>query len=191
VNVIVMTIARSGSSMVASIFAAHGFNTSRGEFAEMRDGSQYWTFESREIKEYIKHNRTKMPGDETGFHTFRNPDQFKRIVDSLPEPWVIKTGVEKWRLFESMPAVIVKVRRSAEHIARSLAAKKNEDYSKVYPLVIGKQKMFDQVPGHSVYTEEIIAGNYSSLVPVFADLGVEFSADKTREIVDPDEWHYK
>jgi hypothetical protein len=190
-NIIVMTIARSGSSMVTSILAAHGFNTSRGHYVELQDGSQYWTFESDEFKDYYRHNRPIKPGDLTNFHTFTNTKEFKRLVDSLQEPWVIKTGVEKYHLFDDMPAVVVKVRRSPEHIARSMAAKKGEEYDHVYPLIIGKQKLFDEVPGHSVYTEDIIAGDLSSLEPVFLELGVEFNLDKARECVDPDKWHYQ
>lgn len=186
-----MTIARSGSSMVAGIFAAHGFNTSRGEYAKMRDGAKYWTFESRKIKDFIRHNRTEKPGDLRNFHTFRNHDEFNRIVDGLPEPWVIKTGVEKWPLFRDIPAAVVKIRRSTEHIAQSIAAKRGDDYSEVYPLIIEKQKLFDRVPGHNVYTEEIIVGDFSSLDPVFLELGVEFDPDKARNCVDPDKWHYK
>lgn len=186
-----MTIARSGSSMVTSIFAAHGFHTSRGEHAKLIDGAEYWTFEDLEIKKYYQHNRIQKDGDLTNFHTFVNPDKLKRIISELPEPWIIKTGVEKWPLFEDIPCVVVKVHRRAKHIARSMAAKKAEEYGWVYPLIIGKQKLFNQIPGHSVYTEDIIAGDFSSLEPVFNELGMGLNLGKVQDCVDPAMWHYK
>jgi hypothetical protein len=186
-----MTIARSGSSMVTSILAAHGFNTSRGAHAKLQDGAKYWTFESREFKDYYRHNRTEKPGDLTNFHTFMNHNGFKQLVSDLQEPWVIKTGVEKWHLFDGIPAVVIKVRRRPENIARSMAAKKGEEYSYVYPLILGKQKLFNEFQGHSVYTEDIIAGDFSSLEPVFTELGMVFNLSNAQKCVNPSMWHYK
>jgi hypothetical protein len=186
-----MTIARSGSSMVTSIFAAHGFNTSRGHCAELVDGAKYWTFEDAELRDYYRHNRIKKPGDLTNFHTFVNHEKLKRVISGLPEPWIIKTGVEKWPLFKHLLCVVVKVRRSPKHIARSMATKKGEKFDYVYPLIIGKQKLFNEFPGHSVYSEDIIAGDFSSLEPVFNELGMALNLSKAHDCVDPDMWHYK
>ena len=190
-NILVMTIARSGSSMVTSIFAAHGFNTSRGHRGRLIDGSKYWTFEDVKLKDYYRDNRIVKPGDLTSFHTFVNREKLKRVISGLPEPWIIKTGVEKWPLFKNLPCVVVKVRRRPKHIARSMAAKKGEKFDYVYPLIVGKQELFNEVPGHSVYSEDIIAGDFSSLEPVFSELGMVFNLSKAQECVDPTMWHYK
>jgi len=186
-----MTIARSGSSMVTNIFAEHGFNTSRGQHAKLIDGAEYWTFEDLAIKDYYRHNRIKKDGDLTSFHTFINQDKLKKIINDLPEPWIIKTGVEKWPLFKSIPCVVVKIHRSAKHIARSMAAKKAEEYDWVYPLIVEKQKMLNQIQGHSVYTEDIIAGDFSSLDAVFNELGIGLNLGKVQKCVDPSMWHYQ
>ena len=72
-----------------------------------------------------------------------------------------------------------------------MAAKKAEEYGWVYPLIIGKQKLFNQIPGHGVYTEDIIAGDFSSLEPVFNELGMGLNLGKVQDCVNPDMWHYQ
>jgi hypothetical protein len=186
-----MTIARSGSSMVTSIFAAHGFHTSRGHYAKLVDGAKYWTFEDSKLRDYYRGNRIVKPGDLINFHTFVNHEKLKRVISGLPEPWIIKTGVEKWPLFKDLPCVVVKVRRSAKHIARSMATKKGEAFDYVYPLIVGKQELFNEFSGHSVYSEDIIAGDFSSLGPVFDELGMALNLSKAQDCVNPDMWHYK
>lgn len=176
--------------MVTSIFAAHGYNTSRGVRDGLADGSRYWTYEWPEVKRYFKRCRVKGENENGKFFTYANPDEFHGLVKSLPKPWVIKCGVNMWPLFAKMPVTVVKVRRNSESIARSMAAKKRQGYEETLAGVKEKEELFNLIPGFEVSADELIAGDFSSLIPAFRDCGVRFDPALAATCIDPNQWHY-
>ena len=191
-NLIVVNMARTGSSMVMGIFAAHGLNAPEGLIQDLSDGAKYWSYEQKKFKDWYRQNRIKdRTRDELGqFFSFANRGEFHAMVAELEKPWAFKIGVNYWRLVCDIPAVVVKVHRNPEAHARSMARKRNQDYQKTLEDIRIKGRLFDSIPGHWVYSDQLIRGDYSSLVPVFDELNIEMDPQTVRSGINTKEWHY-
>jgi hypothetical protein len=170
---------RSGSSMVAGIFAAHGFWN-----GESYDGVGYETYENVQVKDVIRENKHRLTRGE-----FVEP--FDIEFEPEREPWFWKGPVEFYPCFQHLDPVVILVRRDIEATARSVLAR--HPYGEIEyarKLAIQRHNLMNQVDGINVYSDELIAGDYSSIKHAIYACGVDFSRELADQVIQPKLWHH-
>ena len=172
---------RSGSTLTARIFLRH----LRGEIGQANG-------EHKGIENWIRQRYTK---------DHQNPcplpylPGFREYLDSLKlDLW--KGDVMYFPLFENEKAVFIK--RDVDSVVKSLMAKNNraakQDPEKVKNLIQTRYNYMDQIQsvygGATVYTDELIEGDYSSLEMAFEYCGLPFNPEIARSEIDPKRWHF-
>ena len=178
-NAVILMQSRSGSSMVAGIFAAHGF-----WYGESYDKAGYPTFENVDVKDAIKANKDKITRGE-----FCQP--FDPCFYPEYEPWFWKGPVEVYPCFENFGAQTILVRRNARANVDALMARHpggDRDYAR--SLYVKRHNLMDEVGGIDVYSDEIIAGDYTSIKLALNACDVEFNPELAKSVIRPDMWHH-
>jgi hypothetical protein len=184
--ILILMTAQSGSSLVAKIFAAHGFDT--GPEKVFCHG--YETFENAAVNQWILDNKHLM-GCETGEMCKYVPG----VEDCVPPNGVVKTALEYGGVFEKLNPKVIAVKRHPMSIARSWADRRGNPAD--YKLHIGgamvRMKGLDRIVekcnGAAIDTDQIMSGDFSGVRAAFEHHGLEFDEDKARACVNPDKWH--
>jgi len=178
--------ARSGSSLVAKIFAAHGFDTG----PEKVFSHGYETYENAEVNKWIQNNKHRM-AKSTGV-----PCRYVPGIEKFIKPnSVVKTEIEHAGLFEKLNPKVIAVKRNIHAITRSMADKRGKPWEAdgcvggVRSRLRGMDKVVKDMNGATVNTDELVAGDFSSIRDAFEHFGLEFDEDKARACVEPDRWH--
>ena len=180
--------ARSGSSLVAKIFAAHGFDTG----SERVYSHGYETFENAKVNRWIDEHKAQFP------LTTGQPCRYvPGIEECIPPNGCVKTAVEYSGLFVKMDFKLITVTRNVRAIAESVAIKRGEPGTAesivggMMSRMAGMARLRDKWDGAEIDTDEIMAGDLSSVEAAFKHHELEYSEEKTRACVDPDKWHHK
>lgn len=181
---------RSGSSMVAGIFAAHGVHVGRDRKIEYR------TYENQDIKSWILenvHQPRPIPVDLLTDHVPRR--EFAKFIRSLdmPEPWLWKGPVRYWPLWKQFKPKVIKIRRDVQQNTKAFCARdpSNRIFKKSKPRIELVHNELDKIPGVDIFTDEIIEKDYSSLERAFAYCGIEFDKNIADKVVKPQRWHFR
>lgn len=184
--ILILMTARSGSSLVAKIFAAHGFDTG----PERVFSHGYETFENAEVNKWIaknKHSLNKITGVPCEY-----VPGIEKFVKSNS---VVKTEIEHAGLFCKLEPKVVAVRRNIHAIAQSMANKRGKPQeaggciSGVRLRLAGLDKFVAEWDGATVDTDELIAGDFSGVRAAFEHHGLAFDESKARDCVEPALWH--
>jgi hypothetical protein len=175
---------RSGSSMTARIFAAHGLKHKGNNNCEKKEIDKW-------IKQYYQKDHL-------------NPEPapyikgFKAYIESL--------GIDLWKgdvmyypLFHRLKPKIVCIKRDVESVVKSLRAKnpgaKSLNADKVRQIILTRYEYMDELKekhgGVDVFTDQLIKGDYSSLEEAFEYCEIPFKEKIARNEIDPSRWHYK
>lgn len=184
--ILLLMQSRSGSSLVASIFAAHGYDTKNTD-EENQFG--YKDFEHLPAKKWL-YSRKKKIGYTGG--EFCQPMQG---IESVITPNdCVKIGVEYWPCFQHLDAKVFCIRRDPEQIAKSLSEKRDNRSRKLQPddkmreMVHRRVEMLNQARdesgGADIFVEHIVAGDFGQLRAAFDYHGLEFNEEKARGCVD-------
>lgn len=177
---------RSGSSLVAKIFAAHGFDTG----GERVYSCGYETFENAAVNQWIRDHKSELK-----LTTGQPCDFVPGIEECIPENGVVKIGVEYITLFKHLDPKVITVKRDPEAVAKSLATKRGhpEQAAGAYNGILTRYAALDRErrkwDGAEINTDEIMAGDLSSVEAAFEHHGLEFDENKARACIDPDKWH--
>lgn len=186
--ILILMTSRSGSSLVAKIFAAHGFDT-----GGQRVFSQgYETFENAAVNQFMRDHKPELK-----LTTGQFCEYVPGIEKCIPENGVVKIGVEYLPLFKNLKPKVITVKRNAWSIARSLATKRGhpeqaeEIMSVIHLRFAALDRALEQWDGAEIDTDDIMAGDLSGVRAAFEHHGLEFDEAKARACVDPNKWHYK
>jgi len=184
--ILILMTSRSGSSLVAKIFAAHGFDIG----SEQTYSCGYATYENARVKEWIAQHKHLLP-----LKTGLPCDYVPGVEKCIPPNGVVKIGMEYAGLFVKMSPKVITVKRDVWSVASSLAAKRgNPDkaqncVSVVVARFAGMDRMRKKWNGAEINTDQIIAGDFSGVRAAFEHHGIDFDEDKARACVEPDKWH--
>lgn len=171
--------------MTASIFAAHGLEHKGNQ------GCEHVGVKNT-IRKWYKHDH---------HHPMPLPDKVVRHLRS----YVDSLDVDFWKgdayyypLWHHMNPKIVSIRRDLDAATASLRAKNHFAAAWDIDEVRRVQKMrYDYMDeliakhgGVCVYTDELIAGNYTSLQEAFDYCGLEFKPEIATRVIDPTQWHF-
>jgi len=175
----ILFTSRTGSSMVAGIFAAHGLNYGGG-----RNAPGYFDYEYPELKEWL--GTCKPDGyDFESFVPYK--PGITGVVNGLD---MMKVGVQYWPVIKELNPKAVKVKRNLESAARSVADKRGEPYDSTYAIVKKRFDMLDSVPGVEINTDELVNGDLKTLREAFDYCDLDLDEEKAMSVIKPDRWHY-
>ena len=184
--ILILMTARSGSSLVARIFAAHGYDTG----GEKVYSHGYETFENAKVNRWIDDHKPQLQ-----LTTGRPCRYIPGIEDCIPDNGVVKTAVEYLGLFVMLDFKLITVKRDVHSIAESVAIKRGEPGT-AYKIVggmmsrmAGLERMRAVWNGAEIDTDQIMAGDLSSVKAAFEHHGLEYDEDKARACIEPDKWH--
>jgi len=169
---------RSRSSMISGIFAAHGVFWGR----QQKQSAGYDTYENQEIKTALK-KHYGLP-----FCTMADPtkDFMSELYSIVPnnETWLMKTGIEYFRVFQPMAPFNVFLLRKPEEVVKSICQKrKGSDPAVAEKAVTWRFGMMRQCQARSggvfIDTDRVIAGDFEQLRVAMDYCGVLFDEKKT------------
>lgn len=187
----VMAFPRTGSSMTAGILAAHGVWT--GEYRAGDNINAKGHFENLHFKSVVKKHR------KTGIHRKPVFDPDQGFLDDFMlvnpiEPWLIKSSVKYWKLFDSLNPIYVCVRRKKRSAIQS-CYRAGLYFDGIESSYESHMQELDYIvenrDGIDVATDDIISGDYSSLHKVFDAADMSLNEDIVSEFVDGKLWHFK
>ena len=185
--ILILMTARSGSSLVAKIFAAHGYDTG----GERVFSCGYETFENAAVNQFMRDNKPRLK-----LTTGQFCDYIPGIEACIPPNGVVKIGVEYLTLFEKLNPKVIAVRRDVQSIARSLADKRGHPEQATRGLervmhlrMSALGRAVDKWDGAWIDTDDIMAGDFSGVRAAFEKHGLEYDDEKARACVDADKWH--
>lgn len=180
--ILILMTSRSGSSLVSSIFVAHGFDP--GPDRVFSKG--YETFENHAVNEWIRAHKAQLK-----LRTGEFCDFVPGIEQCIPKNAVVKIGVEYLTLFEHLNPMVVTVKRDVQQIAQSLAEKRGhpEQAAGAVPGLKARMRAMararEKHNGVEIDTNQIIAGDMSGVRAAFEHHGLEFDEAKARACIDP------
>ena len=182
----ILCTSRSGSSMVAGIFVAHGCSCGQ-TFRTLG----YVSYESQIFKKYLK---------QCG-HAWKKPRTLPEFIPDLGRAKqvakdaninLVKCSVEFWPSVKTLkPKLVVKIKRDIDCAARSVSDKRNEKYGHVLPYIRRRYAMLDHIPGVTVNTDALVRGDFKEIRDAFDVAGMKFSQEKALEVINPEMWHYQ
>lgn len=191
--ILLMMQSRSGSSMVASIFDAHGYET-HGSGNPNQFG--YKSYEHVAAKKWLT-SRKKSIDYENG----RFCEPLEGVEGVINPNDCVKMGVEYWPCLRHLAAKVFCIRRDPMQIAKSLQEKRNKRNRSLQPprqmwdMVKRREKMLDTVRDESggvdIHVEPIVAGDFSGLRAAFEFHGLEFDEEKARAMIDPGKFKHR
>jgi hypothetical protein len=173
---------RSRSSMVAAIFAAHGVHW--GEVQQQSAG--YDTFENQKVKGILK-KHFGLP-----FCTFpeSKQDALTEIFGVVPHDrvWMMKTGVEYFKVFQPLTPFNVFIVRDPKAVAKSLCDK-NPGARREVALEAAEWRfqqmriLHQQNGGVWVDTDRVIAGDLTQIREALEYCGILYDEAKTKRAI--------
>ena len=191
--ILILMQSRSGSSLVASIFHAHGYDTQNGG---ARSQFGYDIYEHVDAKDWLRRRKGKM-----NYKAGRFAEPLEGIEDRIEENDCVKIGIEYWPCFRHIKPLVFCVRRDLDQIAKSLSEKRSPRSRSLQPpremvrLVRVRNRLLDRARDESggidIHVEPIVAGDFSGLRAAFEHHGLEFDEGKAAACVDKKKFHHR
>ncbi len=196
--ILILMSPRTGSSLVAKMFAIHGCYT--GKIRTNKFG--YTEYENVDLKNVSKaqwldynQNRIKQFGvamEPSQIHLMR----VARAVKEIPEcQWMFKTCCEVYKLFLQFNPKIILIRRNEESAVKSMADKHGTDDLEGIRIIHRRRmalmgKIEQEYGAVWVDTDQIIAGDLSMLQKAFDYCGMDLNEELARDATDPSMWKH-
>lgn len=197
--VIILGMARSGTSLVSSIFRAHGFwsGITRSDRPSNYPTGQH---ENLAVKRMLinRYGRAdermiSVPYDEN----------WERIARKILKregysggPWFVKHSALYGKLWIDFNPHWVCIRRDADAIVDSIRRKSRiydrKDNNFLLDLIANHNNVMDSIleeyGGTNIQSEKLISGDYIELMAAFQDVGCMLDHEKVKSIIQPDIW---
>lgn len=195
-RIVIFMVPRSGSSMVTSIFHAHGLWVGR---CEAINKFGYYSFENVDMRNKLRDLVTPdiaSPARMKVFHKGNNQDSVRKAIGHIATDWVYKTGIDNWCLFDGLYDDIkfVFVKRKIDFVVASIQDKEDSNYLHSRKVLEAKYAVMDELSASSnipiVYSDELIDGKYVSLERAFAYCGLAFDSEIADLMIKPEQWKH-
>ena len=173
-TVIIAAIPRSGSSLIAGIFAAHGLWVGRFEKKDqVKTPTPYESFENTDIDNWFRHGI--------------GPLQY--VVDTiLPEGKRLVYKCSPWKAQQAHKSLtdscLVRCCRNFESIVKS--SPDGQRQHRIEQLVT----LFN-MPGPFIDVDAVLARDFTTLACAFEHCGVRFIPAKAEAQIDDSLWHHR
>jgi len=190
--ILLTMVGRSGSSMIAGIFAVHKVWTGRSKPANSNNAKGY--FENIDIKRELQSdgkyfNHCKEYDDEFAH-------KIRRIIHDQgykEGPWMMKFGASYHKMWQDFDPFWIKIKRNPEAIhesfrrANMLSAYSDDDLMEIIKF---HHTTMDSIPGVEIWSDDVVNGNYGNLRTAFERCDLEFDSEIADEFVDGSLWHH-
>lgn len=183
--VLILGSPRSGTSLTASIFAAHGVWVGPSRPADSKNPRGY--YENKALAALRSAHRT----------AYAMAPPLLEKQGYAGGPWMVKHTPHKWDFWEPFDPVVVLCWRNFQACARSSV--NHGAYGKATladreRVAVRDHKIMSKLaasrPSVSVYPDEFIQGDFISLRPAFRALGLTLDPRTASDQVDPTLWHH-
>lgn len=190
---LIISPGRSGSSMVAGLFAEHGVWAGDCRRGDSRNPKGY--FENKVIQEKMKDRFGVDWLGEFPEVDLAWPGVVKQTLErqKCTEPWLFKTGAFYWKVWKPFDPVFVKVWRPEEEILSSYARcgfLRNRYSQKEIRRVVSRQlEAMKSIDGPDIDTNTLVAGDYNGLETALKSLDIEINQRKTDSFINESFWN--
>ena len=196
--IIIVGMARSGTSMVAGVFKAHGLwggTSLRAPTTKYPKGfNEHQKIKGLLLKNFGRADIHNKPFD------FR-PDWAKQVYSVLrgerydEERWFVKHSALYARAWEEFRPLWILVRRSEKGILASLERRgqmieRSKDWWKehIRQHVDEMDRLELEAGGVSIFADELIKGIFWSAERALLHCGLDYDRDKVKEVIRPEVW---
>jgi len=183
--------------MTAGLFAEHGVWT--GSCRPPHKLNPKGFFENLPLKKVLKRRWPDiMLGNVARPQTGFREEVKQTILEDGYEggPWLVKMSTLYWPAWDAcFDPKYVCVRRDRESVFQSckdsgmLVTRKEDGFLK--QIIDLHFSEMDRVGCPSVYTGQLVQGDFGSLREAMAHCGIEMDEEKVRRFVNPEHWHYR
>jgi hypothetical protein len=182
-GVVITGTGRSGTSLVAGLFAAHGVFFGNCKPADRHNPKGYFEHRATPLP---KAKGTGWPG--VWWKTLRREGWDGKV------PWGIKNMTSRWRWFRRLHPTLVVITKRPESEVRASLKKTGwginaDKLFRKYRKRRGKILKQARCPVLEISTPLLIAGDFREIRRAFDVLGVPFNPDVARSWIDPGVWH--
>jgi len=175
--VLIAALPRSGSSLVAKIFMAHGLWVGRvGEKGHNWTKSPYCDYENRDIDQWYRDRRQPLP---------------KLIEKITPKGQRLLYKCSPWKarifLREMPDSTVIKTCRTMKSIIKSGATVNNPDAA----LRMKQKTELDDIGGTTVDVDALIDRDFTTIKSAIERCGLVFDAELTESQIDDSLWHHR
>ena len=194
--IVLLAFPRTGSSMIAGIFAAHGVFT--GQTTPATSWAPSGTFGNYRIKKVLK------TGHPAGLQDLAKPvPNFQSRLDAAiiadgyrKGPWLIKCAAIYWPLFDDMDPDFVLIRRKPDAVVKSneatmITGLSGDEFEKARQLYEEQIDLLEMDGYPVVDSEDVVDGDFRALADAFDSCGLEFKPEIARDVIMTDQWHYR
>lgn len=186
--IVILAMPRSGSSMTAGIFHLHGCWEGRCRKGDKTNPKGY--HENLDVKDILIRRYGRLA---QGIVPAASGDGFRNEVLKLKPtpPWMVKHSAMYRRAWDEFNPKFVCVRRSVEGLIGSnkrtgFLGTNNDE--KMRAIIAAHHKEMDASGGVEVYTDEVVGGNFTSIINALKYCGLEPDVKKIKDFVEPKLW---
>lgn len=182
---------RSGSSMTAGIFDIHGCWKGNYNIGCSYNPKGY--FENLDAKAILIRRCGKLA---QGVIPAEPQSGFKQEILQKLKPegkWFIKCSAMYRNAFNEFNPKFICVRRKTEGLIGSnkkTGFMGTGDVDKLKMIIDAHNREMDISQGVDVYTDQLIEGDFSSIISALKHCDIEPDLEKIRDFVEPKHWHY-
>ena len=194
--IVILAFPRTGSSMVAGVFREHGIFTGKclGITPKIPTGA----VENIGMKDILKRDYP------LGIHEVKEfRPGFRAKIEALMKyegyddgPWMAKHAAVYWPVWKEFKPNYICVERDFDSVITSntisgMAGLYGDDLEAAYNLNMREMSRVNKEYGAPiVITDEVIRGNFTTLIEAFDYCDIPFDPEKARKVIKPEYWHY-
>lgn len=182
--IVIMGASRSGTSLTAGIFAAHGVWTGKCMAADKRNPKGF--FENKAMKQYFRSGRL-------------DPQSWKSFIKETLDlegyqggAYLFKHGAERWPLWSEFKPYLICCRRPYDTFAKS------RDRAGFKPISRNVWQRYQDIMdkaievngGVNIYADHFKKGDFSSIEEALSYAGIEPDINKIRSFYEPRLWNF-
>lgn len=179
--------------MTAGLFAGHGVWT--GSCRPPHHLNPKGFFENLPIKKVLKRRWPDIMSGNVAKpqRGFRGEIEKTILEDGYTGgPWLVKMSCLYWPAWGAFNPKYVCVRRNPESVYQSCTKSRMLVTPKGVREIIDLHfEEMDRVGCPSIYTDELIEGDFRSLKEAMAYCGIDMDENRVREFIDPKHWHHR
>ena len=174
-NVLILTMARSRSSLVAAIVRAHGWNSPPTQ--RIRPGYPLGTQENDKLNIELRPNgplrryNALLTGED--WHTLKRFDELRWVP---PEPWFVKVDPFCAPSFEGSDHVKFLLKRNWDDVVESNAEKNSRFNREEFRIIVERHREeLSRLDGYEIDTDLLIQGEEAQIKAATEAAGVTFN----------------
>ena len=180
--------------MTAGILAKHGVWS--GVCRTGNDNNPKGFYEHQRIKKLLKVTHgvdlREVKEFKAGFK--EKVEEILQSEDYTEGPWLVKHSAIYYRAWDEFNPICVKVRRPPEAALKANQAinlhRGKYTTGELKEIINLHNNVMDTIEGPDVFTQDVVGGDFSSIIKALEYCGIEPKVDIIEDFVEPSFWHH-